>query len=279
MKITRILGRGLILSLLLLVFSCGGTKNLKKDSPSVQSAAVVDYGKKVLKNAQTEKAVTAKVKVKAVADGKNVTVNGNLRMMRDDVIQLSLSMLGFELGRMEFMTDEVLIIDRYHKQYVRVPYSQMDFLNKTNIDFNALQAIFWGELFVPGTRNPAEHLERFTMSSAGDHTLLSLGTEPRLEYDFLVNTQTSLLNRTKISPKDLTKTDEFICKYADYAKLGGKQFPSVIDLNFNGEGTKIQLVLSLSDVNNKTGWTTRTEVSSKYKQVDARGILRKLMTP
>ena len=178
---------------------------------------------------------------------------------------------------MEFLRDEVLIIDRFHKQYVRVPYSDVDFLNKTNIDFNALQAIFWGELFIPGMSDVVSQLNRFSMSSSGEHTLLTLKDEPRLEYDFLVNTATALLDRTMISPKDLTQTGEFVCRYSDYTKLSGKQFPKEIELNFTGEGTKMQLILSLSDLNNKTGWPTRTEVSSKYKQVDAKGILRKLI--
>jgi hypothetical protein len=277
MKIMRFFIKGLILLSLLLVFSCGTTRKLKKDDSQAVSSAVVDYGRKVMKNVQTEQSVTAKVRVKAMADGKDVTVNGSLRMMRDDVIQLSLSMLGFELGRMEFLRDEVLIIDRFHKQYVRVPYSDVDFLNKTNIDFNALQAIFWGELFIPGMSDVVSQLNRFSMSSSGEHTLLTLKDEPRLEYDFLVNTATALLDRTMISPKDLTQTGEFVCRYSDYTKLSGKQFPKEIELNFTGEGTKMQLILSLSDLNNKTGWPTRTEVSSKYKQVDAKGILRKLI--
>ena len=277
MKIMRFFFNFLILLSLLLVFSCGTTRKLKKDDSQAVSSAVVDYGRKVMKNVQTEQSVTAKVRVKAMADGKDVTVNGSLRMMRDDVIQLSLSMLGFELGRMEFLRDEVLIIDRFHKQYVRVPYSDVDFLNKTNIDFNALQAIFWGELFIPGMSDVVSQLNRFSMSSSGEHTLLTLKDEPRLEYDFLVNTATALLDRTMISPKDLTQTGEFVCRYSDYTKLSGKQFPKEIELNFTGEGTKMQLILSLSDLNNKTGWPTRTEVSSKYKQVDAKGILRKLI--
>ncbi len=278
MRLMRYLTLCMIFVLSLLLFSCKSSSGLSKSGKDDISTAAVDYGKKVIKNAQTNQTITAKVKVKVEADSKDYTVSGTLRMKRDDVIQLSLSMLGFEIGKMEFLTDEVLIIDRFHKQYVRVPYSQVDFLNKTNIDFNALQAIFWNELFVPGSTQVAEHLNKFTIASSGEHTLLSLKTEPRLEYDFLAQTATALLARTTITPKDLTQEGEFVCKYSEFTKFGGKSFPTDIDMTFSGDGVKAALSLSLSDLSNKTGWQTRTEVSSKYKQVNAKGILGKLMS-
>ena len=278
MKFKKYITICLVIVLSLMLYSCGSSRRLSKEGTDDVSSAAVDYGKKIMKNAQTAKTITSKVKVQVMADGKNFTVNGTLRMKRDDVIQLSLSMLGFEIGKMEFLTNEVLIIDRFHKQYVRVPYNQVDFLNKTNIDFYALQAIFWNELFVPGVKDMTAQLGKFTMASSGDHTLLSLKTEPRLEYDFLANTATAVLVRTTITPKDLSQEGEFVCKYSDYTKFGGKSFPTGIDLNFSGEGVKAELILTLSDLNNKEGWATRTEISSKYKQVSAKGILGKLMS-
>jgi len=278
MKFMKYIIFGLVVVSSLMLYSCGSSRRLSKDGTNDISSAVVDYGKKIMKNAQTVKTLTSKVKVQVMAEGKNYTVGGTLRMKRDDVIQLSLSMLGFEIGKMEFLTNEVLIIDRFHKQYVRVPYNQVDFLNKTNIDFYTLQAIFWNELFVPGSRDITNQLGKFTMAASGEHTLLNLKTEPRLEYDFLANTATAVLVRTTITPKDLTQEGEFVCKYSDYTKFEGKSFPTEIDLNFSGEGVKAELVLTLSDINNKDGWATRTEISSKYKQVSAKGILGKLMS-
>ena len=49
MKIMRFFIKGLILLSLLLVFSCGTTRKLKKDDSQAVSSAVVDYGRKVMK--------------------------------------------------------------------------------------------------------------------------------------------------------------------------------------------------------------------------------------
>ena len=149
-------------------------------------------------------------------------------------------------------------------------------MNK-QIDFNVLQAVFWNEIFVPGNSQTTSALDQFTMASSGDHTLLSLKTAPKLDYGFLTKTATALLDRTTIEPKDLTQSGEFTCKYGNFAKFQGKQFPTSITLSFKTNGKEQILTLDLSNLKNNTDWSTRSQVSSKYTKMDARNILKKLM--
>ena len=46
--------------------------------------------------------LTAKASVAIQTGGKSISANGTLRMKRNDVIQLSITFLGMEVGRMEF---------------------------------------------------------------------------------------------------------------------------------------------------------------------------------
>lgn len=133
--------------------------------------------------------------------GKGVTLSGTLRVKRNDVVQLSLSLLGFEVGRMEFTPADVLIIDRVNKQYVRAPYSQVSFLRTAQLDFYALQSLFWNELFVPGQTSAAGSLQRFRAASAGSHTLLTLPDAPRLAYEFLTVTESGLIDRVTVQSR------------------------------------------------------------------------------
>lgn len=81
---------------------------------------------------------------------QDLTLTGNLKMKRDDVIRLQLMAFGFvEAGRLEFTKDYVLIMDRINKQYLKVPYNQLDFLRNSGLNFYSLQALFWNELFQP----------------------------------------------------------------------------------------------------------------------------------
>lgn len=73
---------------------------------------------------------------------QNLSVGGTLKMKRDDVVQLSLTVLGIEVGRLEFTPKDVLIVDRVNKQYVRARYDQVAFLQTADLDFYAFSRCF-----------------------------------------------------------------------------------------------------------------------------------------
>ena len=99
-------------------------------------------------NEQTSKFITSKVKFSVEVGPQKLTLTGNLKMKRDDVIRVQLMAFGFvEAGRIEFTKDYVLIMDRINKQYLKASYIQMDFLRNSGLHFSSLQALFWNELF------------------------------------------------------------------------------------------------------------------------------------
>lgn len=247
---------------------CHSSSNVSQEN--VQNKSEEAYKQKVIANNQTAKAVTGKMKLGLKVGDKDIDLNGTLKMKRDEVIQLSLSFFGMEVARMEFATDNVLILDRFHKQYARVPYNKIDFLKSANLDFHALQSIFWNEIFVPGQHDIP--LKDFTVAESGDHTLLSLKTAPMLNYGFLTATKTALLKRTTISPKNLDNQDNLVCRYGDFVKLGNHNFPSTIAVTFTG-GKSYTLNMTLSSLNNDENWTTYTQVSSKYSEMNINKLL------
>lgn len=99
----------------------------------------------------SQQGVTASTKVRlSGVGGKDLSVNGKLQMKRNDVIRLSLRFLGMEVGLMEFTPNDVLVVDRINKQFVRAKYGEVSFLRQAGLDFYALQSLFWNELFIPG---------------------------------------------------------------------------------------------------------------------------------
>ena len=50
-----------------------------------------------------------------------------------------------EAARLEFTPQEVLLIDRINRQYVKAKYEDVPFLKKYNLNFQSLQQRFWEE--------------------------------------------------------------------------------------------------------------------------------------
>lgn len=264
----------------LLLTACHTPQLITTDTTAAEKETAADaaYKRKVLANAQTAQCLTAHVKVNISADGKDLSCSGTLRMKRNDVIQLSLSVLGFEVGRMECTPKDVLVLDRYNKQYVRATYSQVSFFSQAGLDFYALQSLFWDELFVPGQTDVSKQLTRFKLSSAGDHTLLSLKDAPRLEYDFLTKTASGAVDRLTVFSKRAADKGSFTCRYDNFTSFNGKQFPQQIELSVKGVGKDAVLTLSLSKLGTKSDWETRTQVGSKYTQRSVEDIFGRLLS-
>ena len=176
-----------------------GTSSTAHDDANAAATALV---KEITAQPLAPSCLTAKVKVDLEGMGKSISVNGQLRMKRDDVVQLSLTFLGMEVGRMEFTPQDVLIIDRMNKQYVRAAYSEVGFLQRANLDFYALQALFWNELFIPGERNVGAHASRFRLSEASGRRALTLTGTPRLNYTFYAAPSSARGTRRERQPVD-----------------------------------------------------------------------------
>ena len=178
MKSLRIVKLAVAAMTIAMVASCGGsTRKVVNETPYAQTVVQKqEFLQKVSDNAQHARFVTSKVKFSVEVGAQQLTLTGNLKMKRDDVIRLQLMAFGFvEAGRLEFTKDYVLIMDRINKQYLRVPYNQLDFMRNSGLDFYALQALFWNELFQPGkTRMTDEMLKSYATDMEGEDAVISM---------------------------------------------------------------------------------------------------------
>ena len=103
-----------LLALPLMFSSCGIFKKSNKNpKPVIEQQQTTDFVNQVRENQQTSKFITSKVKFSVEVGQQKLTLTGNLKMRRNDVIRLQLMAFGFvEAGRLEFTKDYVLIMDR-----------------------------------------------------------------------------------------------------------------------------------------------------------------------
>ncbi len=116
----------------ILLAACGTSKKAAKQAAMEQEDKVPS-------------AIVVKTKVRVQLQDKDMSTTGTLRMKKGEVIQLSLvdPLLGItEVARMELSKDRVLVIDRFNRRYMEVPYSDVALLRSKNIDFEKIQDIF-----------------------------------------------------------------------------------------------------------------------------------------
>ena len=266
------------------VFSMASCSTTKKNIETIDSSIVTDnkfllanHIESLSMNYPAFSGISSKIKVKIDANGKSITTTGTLKMKKNEIIQLTLidPILGLmEVGRMEFSPSKVVIIDRINKQYVDVPYSDVDFLKKANIDFNTLQALFWNEIFQPGHKNM--DVESFKKTKVqGDN--VEIGYQDKLlYYQFTSNYKTNQLKKTSINnPND--KKYDFSFKYDDFVQFNKRQFPKDMVMSFIASGQTTSLDMELGTMKVLSEEITPTTPSSKYTKADSQKIFKMLV--
>ena len=270
-----------ILAWPLVFVSCKSKKVVTENNPTPVQTSQTQFLNKVKDNVQTTKFITSKVKFTVEVGSQNISLTGNLRMKRDDVIRLQLMAFGFvEAARLEFTKDYVLIMDRINKQYLKAPYMSIDFLRNSGLNFYSLQALVWNELFQPNRVSVNEEdLLKYVTNESGDDIVISLD-DSRLDYSWLASRESGIIKMANILYKDrLNGNSQLNWDYVNFATLENSnvKFPDEMNVTLTSPKKEVKLRLKLNYIGNETEWNTRTEVSNKYREVTIDEILQRFM--
>ena len=240
--------------------------------------------RKVYNNATNAKNIVSKIDFTIDAKGKNISVDGRIYMRKDEVIRVVLAPFGImEVGRVEFTPEYVLVVDRMHKQYVKATYNDLSFLKNNGLNFYSLQALFWNELFLPGTNRLTDNmLDKFDSD-------LSAGTQRKvrtksgsLNFEWDTTVASGRIDAANVTYGTGTaNASSASWKYDTFSALGSKTFPARQSVSFTGKTGKtnstIKVDIRMKKLTTDSNWETHSSVSDKYTKVSAEEALKILM--
>ena len=279
----------------LLFCSCASKKKLLKEEGRETGKQIevqsnennhLSFIRKVAENAVSVNNIHSKISFNFQMGDKDITVPGQIHMRKDDVIriQLQVPLLGSEVGRLEFTKDYVLVIDRMHKEYIKGDYNQLDFLRDNGLNFSSLQALFWNQLFQPGTETLTDGmLRKFDVrDEVRPQTTISF-IQGNLNCKWDAEQQSGRIVKTKVSYQSENHGESSLTvDYADFRNVGVKQFPASLVMKFVTKAMQRkkegQMGIKMNSIDTSDNWDTRTIVSDRYKRVEAKDVLGKLMS-
>lgn len=267
------------------------TETVKKatgqtEQPSDDRFRQLAFVQKVSDNRLYQKNITGNMTLRLQARGKDISAPGALRMRRGEIIRLQVFMplLGSELGRIDFTPDYVLVVDRMHKEYIKADYNQLDFLKRNGLNYYSLEALFWNELMLPGSRKVGESdLRQFTAVLDGASSLVPVTLRSgQMTCRWDAARDNGLIRRATVTYQSGTAAPSTLdWQYADFQVLGAKQFPATQQFTFkmtrDGRQQEASATLSVSKVGTAADWDATTSLSDKYKKVAPQDVLGKLM--
>lgn len=224
--------------------------------------------------------LTSKISCSLLLQDKKKSIGGTLRMKRDRVIQVSLVALGLlEVARIEITPDYLLFLDRMGKQYVRLPFDEVQDFIDAGLDFYSLQALFWNQLFVPGNQGakPEERDFEVRRSTTGNKPQLAHAVSSEATLLFDVDAVENRLLQTEVELSAHAEAPILRWTYQEPVKFGRTDFPSRMTIQLNFSGFNAALQFSLNNIKSEDGWETYTQINEKrYKKVEVDDMLKRL---
>ena len=232
---------GVLVAVFVLCLSaCRSTKNITQTEPHDDGGAV-EWVDKMALSGLKEGTVTSKMNLDLNLGGKSLSVGGSCNLKRDEVIQLSLVAMGFmEVGRLEFTPQYMMMVNRMGREYVKVDYADVPYLQQAGVDFYTLQAL--------------------------------------LQCQFVVDLLTGLIRNTSIAVTGQGSVPRLNWTYQHFASVEQKSFPDKMQLSVTGAGKDLTAVFSLSNLKwNAKSIELTPEPGGKYKRVSPDLILKQLI--
>jgi len=264
------------LALLLLFIGCGTVRETAGTDEARRAPAMARRATPLSAIAQPLSGHTdlsLRMAVEATYGEKTLPVKGNLRMRRGECIQMAFTALGMiEVARVEMTPNAVWIIDRLNKQYAKVSYAELPLIGSSYVNFSLVESLLWNELFIPGLKNVATGLDKFSIEPAGTQQLIQPKEQKALACRFWTDADITRLQKTRL------QYGSFISdwNYSGYQLVGDTRYPSSLSATVEAGGKKASARLTFTGItlDNKE-WTTRTNLAN-YTQITAAEFLSKL---
>ena len=202
-----------------------------------------------------------------------LTVKGNLRMRRGDVIQMAFTALGLvEIARIELTPKNAWFIDRMNKQYAVVEYGQLPGMNGLELSYEMLEALLWNELFLPGQKNIATRLNLFDRRRSGRHIIITPKSQPKVKVRFTADNDCTRLQQTLLKYGSIVST----WNYSTFQSVGDGRFPAMLKATLENGKQEVSATLTYTGMafdNNE--WTAHTNISN-YTQITIEEFILKL---
>jgi hypothetical protein len=206
---------------------------------------------------------------------QSVSVDGQLKMIKDRAIQLSLKipLLGTEAFRITLTPDQLIIIDRINKQYLAESMSEIQSKAPFDFDFYSFQALLSNRLFIAGKNQiTPDDYPLFRMQE--DFYLFHIENTDRhnIEYSFTGDFTHRIL-KTQMRKEEWNSKIE--CVYDRFGLTDNKKlFPMSLKMELNLPEEAIQINLNFYTVNINGAFELDYGYPAKYKPVSLQDIIK-----
>ena len=210
------------LAIVVLIISC------KSNITTVNETAKIMSANRVIKNHYindfNKETIVARMKVKYIGKNNLPGVTASLRLKKDETIWISISKLGFPIGKALITNNKVSYYEKINKTYFEGDYKLLSNWLGTELDFEKVQNLLLGQAIL----NLKD--DKYDIDLQENNYLL----KPKKANDlyvilFMINPLNFKINKQQVQESDQGKT--LSIEYKKYENIDNEMFPKNILIN------------------------------------------------
>lgn len=176
--------------------------------------------------------LSLKFDASVTVDGEDNSFSGNLYIVRDSIIWLSIHKFGLEAVRILMDNDTVRMMNRLSKTYFIGDFSVLNSMFKTDFDFDILQAVLTGNdvrYYEDNVFKATVDNRHYRLSTLNRHKLKKYARQEKdavkvLIQDIWLDPLTFKITRLLLKEFKDVENRKFECEYSDFVSFGEQLF-------------------------------------------------------
>lgn len=264
--------------LLVVLSACRSQKEIISSDGSLVQKSQQQLLDDVLNSQLDYNTISGKISLEMIAGNKTsgMKANSRLRIIKDDVIQLSIlaPFINSELFRMNITPDSVCVIDRMEKKYAVADLKALEKQAKVQFNYYNLQSMFTNGLFIPGKREVSKgdyDSYRITQSSGKYH--MQTKDKAGVIYHFVVDSN----DRIESTNFSVEKQSKYSMQwmYEDFVKDNSSIYPTKMTAKVGIDNKQVNLIMNYSGLDINKDLNVDKSLPSRYERVSIMEILKK----
>ena len=217
---------------------------------------------------------SSKLNITISTGTKTIGSKGNLRIINNKAIQLSVQPLfGIEMFRLYVEPDYLIVLDRMNKRYVKESFKDLQEKNPIGFNFYSLQSLFTNNLFIPEQSNVSvDDFRKFKYSETQDYYLLTASDKKsHIDYAFSINGNDQITLTQLFLPQ---KNYSLQWNYDQFSLMKNLFFPHEMKIVASTEKRKLSTSFSLSDINLDSPMDLETSIPNSYTKIELSEVLK-----
>lgn len=205
----------------------------------------------------------------------NLKLTGNLRVLKDSIIWMSLRKGPIEVMRLKLTPQEVCFIDRYNKEYLESDYEYFNQKFGLDLDFNIIQSVLTNTLLEysnekdrPFFRNFKGKVrdDKYLFFAKGNHRPTDKLTKYEPVQEITIDSERFRVEKIHIF--DLLKDVVFNMNYQDYKMFDNQLFPETIKMDVRHQDNLFDTTIKIQKMELNEKLEFPFEISSKYDKIN-----------